>query len=473
MQQSYHLPAHRQWRPLLASVVLVLSLCFLTVQETYAQGFGIFEQGTCASGRGGTAVANPCGDGSSIYFNPAGLAGLSGWTLSGGVTNIVQVGDYTADDTGESTDVDSPVSVVPHVYAAYGATERLGLGLGVYVPFGLNTRWPADFRGAVLGFDNNLQTIYVQPSVAYQLTDRIKVGGGLVVSVSSVELNQRLDLSQQVADPESGVTFAQLGIPRGTPFAEATLDADPAVSIGGNFGIQAMVTDRIGLGARFTTPIKMNYSGEATFQQVPTNIQLADGNPLGAPAGTPLDAVLQQSFVEGPLVTQGIETEITMPAQFVAGLSVQATERLNLMLDYQWTGWSTLDEVPLDFDVSQLDNAIVLNYGNSNNIRLGAEFAIDDVWTVRGGYVYNRPASPDETVTPLAPESERNRPTVGLGVKPFPGVELNLAYQFVNQNDRRGRTRGADPGQEVTTDLNDGLYSIDAHVIATTLTVRF
>ncbi|NBB86797.1 MAG: long-chain fatty acid transporter [Bacteroidetes bacterium] len=471
MQQSYTPSVQPQRTRLLASLLLLLGFCFLTANDTQAQGFGIFEQGTCASARGGTAAANPCEDGSSVYFNPAGLAGTSGWTFSGGVSNIIQVGDYTADDTGESTDVDSPVSVVPHFYAAYGATERLGAGLGVYVPFGLNTQWPADFRGALLGYDNNLQTIYIQPSVAYQLTDRIKVGGGLVVAVSSVELNQRLDLAQQLAEPDQGITFAQLGIPRGTPFAEATLDADPTVSIGGNFGIQAALTDRISVGARFTTPIKMEYEGEASFRQVATNLVLPAGNPLGAPAGTPLDGVLQESFNQGPLVTQGIETEITMPAQFVAGLSVQATERLNLMLDYQWTGWSTLEEVPLDFEISS-DNAIVLNYGDSHNIRAGAEFAIDEIWTVRGGYVYNKPASPDETVTPLAPESERNRPTLGLGVKPFAGVELNLAYQFVNQNDRRGRTRGADPGEQVTTDLNDGLYSIDAHVIATTLTVR-
>jgi len=472
MKQYYIPSAQPQRTRLLASLVLVLSFCCLTATDAQAQGFGIFEQGTCASARGGAAAANPCEDGSSVYFNPAGLAGTQGWTFSGGVSNIIQVGDYTADDTGESTDVDSPVSVVPHVYAAYGATERLALGFGVYVPFGLNTRWPTDFRGALLGYDNNLQSIYIQPSVAYQLTDRIKVGGGLVVSVSSVKLNQRLDLAQQVAEPDQGITFAQLGIPRNTPFAEATLDADPAVSIGGNFGIQAALTDRISVGARFTTPIKMEYEGEASFRQVATNLVLPADNPLGAPAGTPVDGVLQQSFTDGPLITQGIETEITMPAQFVAGLSVQATERLNLLLDYQWTGWATLEDVPLNFEVSS-DDAIVLNYNNSHNIRAGAEFNIDEVWTVRGGYVYNRPASPDETVTPLAPESERNRPTLGLGVKPFAGVELNLAYQFVNQNDRRGRTRGADPGEQVTTDLNDGLYSIDAHVIATTLTVRF
>src|SRR5947208_6683938 len=53
-----------------------------------AQGFGIYEQGTCAMGRAGTGVAAPCPDGSALFFNPAGLAGLKGGHATIGVTLI-------------------------------------------------------------------------------------------------------------------------------------------------------------------------------------------------------------------------------------------------------------------------------------------------------------------------------------------------------------------------------------------------
>src|SRR3990172_877608 len=53
-----------------------------------AQGFGIYEHGTCAMGRAGTGVAAPCADGSAIFFNPAGLAGLAGSHATVGVTLI-------------------------------------------------------------------------------------------------------------------------------------------------------------------------------------------------------------------------------------------------------------------------------------------------------------------------------------------------------------------------------------------------
>ena len=46
-----------------------------------AQGYGVYEQGTCVMARAGTGVASPCADGSSIYFNPAGIATATGSTV--------------------------------------------------------------------------------------------------------------------------------------------------------------------------------------------------------------------------------------------------------------------------------------------------------------------------------------------------------------------------------------------------------
>src|SRR5216117_4493889 len=62
-----------------------------------AQGFGIYEQGTCSMGRAGTGVAAPCADGSAMFFNPAGLAGLTGGHATIGVTLIDIQGSFTDD----------------------------------------------------------------------------------------------------------------------------------------------------------------------------------------------------------------------------------------------------------------------------------------------------------------------------------------------------------------------------------------
>ena len=44
-----------------------LLLCCFTPAPLVAQGFGVYEHGTCTMGRSGTAAASPCNDGSAIF----------------------------------------------------------------------------------------------------------------------------------------------------------------------------------------------------------------------------------------------------------------------------------------------------------------------------------------------------------------------------------------------------------------------
>src|SRR5205085_10781994 len=86
-----------------------------------AQGFGIYEQGTCSMGRAGTGVAAPCADGSAIFFNPAGLAGLKGGHATLGVTLINVDGGFTDDILQRTSNLNDPLIVLPQVYVSYAA----------------------------------------------------------------------------------------------------------------------------------------------------------------------------------------------------------------------------------------------------------------------------------------------------------------------------------------------------------------
>ena len=466
----YNVPVH-------TTGLVALLLAMMLPNTASAQGFGVYEHGTCAMGRAGTVAAQTCDDGSAIYYNPAGLTGAPGWTVSGGLTTIFVNGSFTADRTGEQTDLENDPILVPHLYARYGINDKWAAGLGVYVPYGLSTTWPRDFEGSFLGYDNTLQSIYVQPTAAYQLTDRISIGGGLTIVIGSVELNQLVDLSQQavpgVMNPDgTPATFGQFGVPFHTAFADAKLDASGATGVGGNFGVQVQATDWLRLGARYTLPVKLNYSGEATFSPVPTGIMLPANNPFGV-GEAPLDDVVEPSFSNGPLVTQDVETELTMPGQLIAGISVQATPQLTLLADYQWTQWSSFDEIPLDFENDALDNTQIENYNDTHALRLGAEYMVTPEWTARLGFLTHGPAAPDETVTPLLPEAYRNEYTAGLGWSVTDQFDINVAYQFIDQRDRRGRVVELESEDTPASEVNSGLYGFSAHLIGTTLTLHF
>src|SRR5436305_8276219 len=93
-----------------------------------AQGFGIYEQGTCAMGRAGTGVAAPCSDGSAMFFNPAGLAGLKGGHATASVTVIDVQGGSTDHLLQQETSLDDPLLAVPQEYVSYCPSPRRVLG---------------------------------------------------------------------------------------------------------------------------------------------------------------------------------------------------------------------------------------------------------------------------------------------------------------------------------------------------------
>ena len=439
-----------------------------------AQGYGVFEHGSCAMGRAGTAVASPCPDGSTIFFNPAGLALMSHQMIAMGGTLVIPSGGFENDITGVKTDLNDRIYPVPHLYYQRRINDRFAAGFGVFVPYGLETDWPEDFEGRFLGFKSVVQGIYLQPTLAAKLTDRISVGAGLDIVHLHVELHQHVDLSTVALPPPAppGTTFANMGIPFETDFADAEVSGN-AWNLGANLGVMWQATDRLSLGARYLTRQKIEVGeGRVTFNQRPTGIILAQGNPFGVPAGTPLDAVLAPRFMDDSLLgTQGGSTTLSLPDQIVVGAAFQVTPKLKVLFDWQWVNWKVFDALVLEFERAGT-RTIVESYRATNGFRLGGEYAFSQSTAVRGGFLTHEAAAPDQTVTPNLPEGKRSELTLGLGTRLGRSLRVDLAYQYVDQADRRGRT--TDGGLAVpTTAVNNGLYTFNAHLIGATFALEF
>lgn len=446
-----------------------------------AQGFGIYEQNSCVMARAGTAAAAPCPDASAIFFNPAGLAGLNGGHASLGLTVIDVMGGFSDDLFARNTSLDDPLLLVPQVYASYAVTPKIGVGVGLFAPYGLQTRWPLSFDGRFTGYDNSIRTFYVQPTVAYQVTPWLKVGGGLDIVHGTVSLHQRLDLSQTpvpVTGLPPGTTFGAFGVPLGTDFADADLEASKT-SFGGHFGAIATVNDRLSIGAHYLMKVTLDYSGTAHFASVATGLTIPATIALPGlppvPAGTPLDTFLAGfGLFTNPalLADQQATASIANPDMFVAGVAYKVTNNLTVLADYQWTHWSSFNVLNLQFSPNTLLNQTLYeSYKSTSGVRVGAEWS-QAAWTVRGGYLYHDGAAPPQTVTPLLPEGNRNEVTGGFSVKLAKQVTADVAYQYIKQNDRRGRTRET-PNIPPTIALNNGLYTFSAHLFGASLAFTF
>jgi long-chain fatty acid transport protein len=218
-------PTGRWFAPAVV-VALALATMLATTTTADAQAFGLNEIGTCPVGRTSAGTAAPCTDGSAIFWNPAATTRLTGTILTIGGAAISVNGSFTADTTGLRYPGDAPIEYPPYAFVNRKVGARAAVGLGVYVPYGLTSQWKDDFPGRFSALKASLQTVYVQPNVAFELIPgRLSVGGGPVFGYSRVELQQGVDLSEQVAAAAPvRITFAQLGIPRGTEFARARLE---------------------------------------------------------------------------------------------------------------------------------------------------------------------------------------------------------------------------------------------------------
>ncbi|MGE3524935.1 MAG: OmpP1/FadL family transporter, partial [Gemmatimonadales bacterium] len=302
----------------------------------------------------------------------------------------------------------------------------------------------------------------------------ISVGGGMVITYLKVGLHQHADLAGVALPPPAppGATFANLGIPTGTDFANVDLEGH-TWNVGANFGIIFDVTDKLSFGARYLTRQNLELTdGDVTFTQLPTGITLAAGNPFGVPAGTPLDAVLAPRFLDDSLLgKQSAATRLTFPEQLVLGASYQLTPRIKVLVDYQHVNWSVFQTLVIDFERAG-QRTLVEDYHKSDGIRIGGEYMVKPGTMLRAGFLAHSEAAPDRTVTPNLPEGRRSEVTLGLGTRLTRQLAVNLAYQYIDQADRRGRT--TDGGfQAPPSSVNNGLYTFSAHLFGATLTWTF
>jgi long-chain fatty acid transport protein len=452
-----------------------------------AQAFGLNEIGSCALARGFAATASPCDDASSIYWNPGAMPRNRGWTVSGGAAFIKIDGAFVQDTTAREWNADVPTAVVPHVFINYRGAGKLAYGLGVYVPYGLTSQWTDDFPGRFAAKKASLRTLYVQPNISYQITPNWSIGGGPVFGHSTVELVQGVDLSAQTASvippvPPSTtptiITFGQLGIPKRTEFARATLKGS-STAFGVDLGLHGKITPVWEMGIRFLSQLSFNYdNADATFEQRQTGLILAAGNPLGAPAGTPVDQLpplVAQFTGTGALTPQKVTTQIRHPAQIQAGFAYTGFPNTTLSAEYSYVGWKSFNQLPVDFQGGAPDRVIQEDYNNTSGIRLGAERGLDSGVKLRAGFTATAAAAPDETVTPLLPEQDRALGMLGAGL-PFAGrFMLDATYAHIFTPGRRGRIdeRATGSTAQQAIALNNGSYSLSANILSLTLKASF
>ncbi len=455
------------------TVILAAVLSSLAAGTAWPQGYGLYEQSPCAMGRGGAGVAAPCPDASSVFFNPAGLS-FDNVQVGLGASLVGPRGKFTDSTTSQVSNLNERWYPIPNVYFSAPVAKRFAFGMGIFAPYGLTTDWPVDSEGRYLGYKSLVQGLYLQPTFAVKLSDKLSIGGGVDITYLNVELRQRLDLSTQPLPAFPGVppgaTFALLGVKAGTDFADLDLKGH-AWHAGYHLGVLVKPSGRFSIGARYLSGQEVHVDNgtiETTQISVPYTLPISIG---GIPAGTPLDVLLKPYFAPGAtLGPQSATTQLPLPAQFVVGTAIQIVPKVKLLVDYQYTHWSSFDQLPINGTF--LKSVIVESYNDTHGARMGTEIALSDKSVLRAGVDLHTAAAPDQTVTPNLPEGWRQEYAVGYGRTLWERMRFDVAYMRLEQPDRAGRTTNGGKAVPTAAD-NNGIYSFSANLFGLSLAMKF
>jgi long-chain fatty acid transport protein len=329
-----------------------------------------------------TAQAN---DPSAIFHNAAGIAFLKGKQFYFGGTLIHPSTTFTGADPFPGASVtekgDTSLLVPPAAYYTQPFSERIVFGIGLHTPFGLTTSWasPDTFSGRFVSQKAELKGFSINPTLGYKLADRFALGVGLDVRLSSVSLQRRVP----VVNP-----FTQ----RVIDGASVDLSSNTDVGFGFNVGALAKISESLSAGVHYRHQVKSSYNGTANFTQIGT------GN-------AQLDTALTARLPQG---SQALTTEIVFPGIFMGGVAY-TTGDWTFEADLDWYQWSKFSRLNLVFtDRPDLTQAIVENYKNSWQYRMGLERRLNETWAVRGGYFFDQSPAPAESISPLLPDADRN-----------------------------------------------------------------
>ena len=367
-----------------------------------AGGYQINEHGARATGMGG-AFAAQASDGSAMFFNAAGLGFQQGFNVLVGTTLIFPSTSFTGPGSSTTkTDMESQVFYPSNLYASYAIDEQLVVGLGVFNPYGLGTEWAETWSGRYHAVKTDLQTFYINPTVAYKINDQLAVGVGASYVIGTVLLEKNIPLR------------AIPGFPPTTPDGKSKLEGDGS-GINFNAGILWKATEELSVGVSYRHLTEIEFEGDATFTNIP--------------------AAAQGSFPSG--VTG--KATLPMPSNIMAGVAYKINESITVEGDFQYVGWKEYKELKVEFNKAvggQTTQTSAKDWNDGTLVRIGGEYKLNEQLALRLGYIRDMTPQPEKSVEPMLPDADRNDITVGGSYKINENLAVDASFMMVLFEDR-------------------------------------
>ncbi len=423
--------------------IVLFSIPFtLLTSPAHSAGFALIESSASGMGKAFAGAAAAAEDGSTIWFNPAGMDYL-GKSL-GGESLVTQVGhivsaETTYTDKGSAApatlnadlggkDVKKRVtSFIPNLYYVKPVNDKLHFGIGFNAPFGSKTIYDDDWYGRYQATKTDLLSLNVNPSISWKANEKLSLGAG--VSAQYIKLKKfaraidSVGVCRSAALANAAVTnstalldycnsvYPNASQPETDSYTNLTGDN---IAFGFNLGLLYEPTEKTRLGFSYRSKVKHDVDGELEFNLDPglTN------SPIGSSTS---------------LQNRDIKASVELPESVSLSVAHKVNEKLELLGDVTWTGWSSFDE----FRVNEVDGVTEVTttpeeWEDVYRVSVGANYKYNDKLTLRTGVAFDEEPIPSAKLrTPRIPGNDRTWLSFGAGYKMSKHLDLDFGYSHL------------------------------------------
>lgn len=374
---------------LIASILLSVSV--------FAGGYQVRLQGNKQTGMG--LIGTPLNLGSSsMFYNPGALSLMkTNWSFELGASFILSHAVFEKSASNYTAETDNPASTPFYFYGAGKINKLITVGVAAYTPFGSSAKWQDDWAGNLLVQNIKLTAIYIQPTVSFNINDKLGIGGGFIYAMGNVDLNKALNYAD--ASGQSTVNLSGKGS-----------------NLGYNLGLFFRPSENWSIGVDYRSEIMMKVEdGDATFNIPPS--------------------------LEGTIPpTNTFNAELPLPANLDVGVAVQATSKLLVSVEFDWTFWSVYDSLKFTFaeQGDLLNSSSPRDYHDGFIPRIGFEYAFSEKFQLRLGAYYDYSPTNPIYFTPETVSLNTTAITAGFSWYPVKnlGIDFSILQLFGKESQK-------------------------------------
>jgi long-chain fatty acid transport protein len=428
----------------------------------HAAGFALIEQSVAGMGTAYAGAAASANSVDTLYFNPAGITRLPGTRAAAAVHLVLPQTEFSNEGTTFSPVVGgAPISggdggdagglaAVPHAYLSHQLNERVWLGLGINVPFGLTTEYDDDWVGRYHAIKSQVKTINLNPSVAFRVNHQLSLGLGVSAMYLEGEFSNAIDFGTLNVIPlAAGGLGGALGpVGPGQADGKAVIEGD-SWGWGFNLGALFELSEDTRIGLHYRSEVEQDIEGDVRFT-------------LPTPA------------LAGIFSDSAVEATVDLPATASLSAFHQVNDEWAVMADYTWTGWSSIPELRFKFDNGLSDSVTTFGWKDTSRVSLGATFQPSDLgWVYRFGVAYDEsPITDAESRTPRLPDADRIWLAVGAGFQPTANLQVDIGYAHLFMNDPEINKSGTGV-EDIPRGALRGSYDTSIDILAVEARYRF